>query len=43
MLAGYPPKALWSDEILQLLETEHIEEVMMTHEVDGPEVVQTLE
>jgi ABC-type nitrate/sulfonate/bicarbonate transport system ATPase subunit len=39
MLAGYKViEALWADEILQLLETEHIYVVVITHDIDDPEV-----
>ncbi len=41
MLAGYKvTEALWADEVLQLLETEHIDIVVITHDFndDDPEL-----
>jgi hypothetical protein len=39
MLAGFKvTEALWADEVLQLLETEHIDVVVITHDVEDPEL-----
>jgi len=39
MLAGFKvTEALWADEILQLLETEHIDVAVVAHDVEDPEL-----
>jgi hypothetical protein len=39
MLAGYRvTEALWADEVLQLLETEHVDVLVIEHDVDDLEV-----
>jgi ABC-type nitrate/sulfonate/bicarbonate transport system ATPase subunit len=38
-MAGYNVhEALWADEVAQLLETERIDLLLITHDVDDPEV-----
>jgi hypothetical protein len=40
-LAGYKvTEALWADEILQLLKTEHVDVVVIEHGVDDPELAE---
>jgi ABC-type nitrate/sulfonate/bicarbonate transport system ATPase subunit len=41
ILAGYKiTEAQWADEVLQLLETEHADVVVITHEVNDPDVLE---